>query len=268
MNIKYLMTVSIFAFIPLFSARAADIVATSQPKQMVTPIITSPAFSWTGFYLGGQIGGFSSKISAMSYNLDSTILPVALAEQHKKEKWISVDKKDLPELSGFIGGIYAGVNVDFGTDFIVGVDTDILLSERKDTKTIKLIDGSLDDGEHLTFSHTLKQKWTGATRVRVGYSADCIMPYIAGGVAYGNFQNVLSALSVERKEEEVTSIKLDDTKMMIGYTLGAGVDFAVTNNVILRAEYRYSDFGKKKFNDIVELDYKTNDFRVGVAYKF
>ncbi|WP_422614300.1 outer membrane protein, partial [Bartonella schoenbuchensis] len=39
--------------------------------------------------------------------------------------------------------------------------------------------------------------------------------------------------------------------------------------VILRAEYRYSDFGKKSFiNDNVEVDVKTNDFRVGVAYKF
>ncbi|WP_208442595.1 outer membrane protein, partial [Bartonella raoultii] len=52
-------------------------------------------------------------------------------------------------------------------------------------------------------------------------------------------------------------------------TLGAGVDFAMTDNVLLRAEYRYSDYGKKKyFKDTAELQYRTNDFRVGVAYKF
>ncbi|AQX30694.1 outer membrane protein [Bartonella schoenbuchensis] len=56
---------------------------------------------------------------------------------------------------------------------------------------------------------------------------------------------------------------------MVGYTLGGGVDFAMADNVILRAEYRYSDFGKQKFaKDKLELDYQTNDFRVGVAYKF
>lgn len=68
--------------------------------------------------------------------------------------------------------------------------------------------------------------------------------------------------------KELFSAASDDTKMMIGYTLSSSVDFAVADNVILRAEYRYSDFGKKKFKDKIELKYKTNDLRIGVAYKF
>ncbi|WP_273783863.1 outer membrane protein [Bartonella sp. AU15XJBT] len=121
-----------------------------------------------------------------------------------------------------------------------------------------------------TLNHTFKQNWGGATRVRIGFAADRFMPYLAGGIAYGQFQDTIS-ISVKDDEGRVVSSKnlTDETKTMIGYTLGGGVDFSVLDNVIVRAEYRYSDFGKKKFaKEKLEINYKTNDFRVGVAYKF
>ncbi|WP_254493679.1 outer membrane protein [Bartonella sp. B1099] len=121
-----------------------------------------------------------------------------------------------------------------------------------------------------TVNHTFKQNWGGATRVRIGFAADRFMPYLAGGIAYGQFQDTVS-ISVKGEDGSVVASKnlTDETKTMIGYTLGGGVDFSVLDNVIVRAEYRYSDFGKKKFaKEKLEVNYKTNDFRVGVAYKF
>ncbi|WP_208440294.1 outer membrane protein [Bartonella raoultii] len=127
-----------------------------------------------------------------------------------------------------------------------------------------------DNGPIGTLSHTLKQNWAGATRVRIGFAADRFMPYIAGGVAYTQLQDTLS---VSVKKDDGTAIVsknlTDETKTMVGYTIGGGFDFAMLDNVILRAEYRYSDFGKKKFaKEKLEIKYTTNDFRVGVAYKF
>ncbi|WP_330168682.1 outer membrane beta-barrel protein [Bartonella grahamii] len=121
-----------------------------------------------------------------------------------------------------------------------------------------------------TLSHTFKQNWSGATRVRIGFAVDRFMPYLAGGIAYGQFHDTIS-ISVKDEDGRVVSSKnlADETKTMIGYTLGGGVDFSLLDNVIVRAEYRYSDFGKKKFaKEKLEISYKTNDFRVGVAYKF
>ncbi|WP_375655330.1 outer membrane beta-barrel protein [Bartonella sp. AA83SXKL] len=121
-----------------------------------------------------------------------------------------------------------------------------------------------------TLNHTFKQNWGGATRVRIGFAADRFMPYLAGGIAYGQFQDTVSIFVKDEDGRVVSSKNLsDETKTMIGYTLGGGVDFSVLDNVIVRAEYRYSDFGKKKFaKEKLEVNYKTNDFRVGVAYKF
>ncbi|WP_273759898.1 outer membrane beta-barrel protein [Bartonella sp. ML70XJBT.G] len=129
----------------------------------------------------------------------------------------------------------------------------------------------LDDNAAVgTLSHTLKQNWAGATRVRIGFAADRFMPYVAGGIAYTQLQDTVS-VSVKRDDGTVVASKnlTDETKTMVGYTVGGGVDFAMLDNVILRAEYRYSDFGKKKFaKEKLEIKYTTNDFRVGVAYKF
>ncbi|WP_026500895.1 outer membrane protein [Bartonella elizabethae] len=308
MNTKFL-TASIFSFISPSIVQAADVVAPEEPVHpvhVVSEVVSSSPFSWAGFYFGGQIGGFSSKVSGTTRDVDIPLYP---DEGSKNKPWVPLEKQYKPELSGFVGGLYAGVNFDLGNNLIVGLDTDIILTEKKDTKTKFQADESSASGSSteetestgtdtegtedgngkkakfvlgqrgdfrsdpenkeeknsLTFNHTFKQKWTGATRVRVGFSTGRVMPYIAGGVAYGQFEDILSTVITGEEPFNKTE---DAKKTMIGYTLGGGVDFAMTDNFIVRAEYRYSDFGKKKFKDEVELKYKTNDFRAGIAYKF
>ncbi|WP_208435179.1 outer membrane protein [Bartonella phoceensis] len=274
MTTKYLITTSIFSLALVSAVRAADVNIPEHP----VPIVAAPAFSWTGFYLGGQIGGFSGKTSA-NYLADKAT-----------GKWDPVKKEYLPKLSGFVGGIYTGSNIDIDNGFIIGIDTDIIWSGQKDTRDIDspkkgqtgkprvseetTLTNPHDDhaaASTKTVQHTLKQKWSGATRVRVGFSADRFMPYVAGGVAYTQLRSIFStkASDVPKGEVDFSDWLHDEKKTMIGYTFGGGFDFAMTDSVIVRAEYRYSDFGKKKFiHDKIEMSYKTNDFRVGVAYKF
>lgn len=277
MNMKWLITASAFAFVSVSAAQAADVIVPPSPTP-VAPVIVAPTFSWTGFYVGGQIGGFSGK----------TKMDI-LANGQK----IPVDKDFLPKLSGFMGGLYAGSNIDLGNGLILGVDTDIMWADKSDTKTgktyviakdhinyinkmlkdsaINIGENALKEGAKRTQSFTFKEKWAGATRVRIGFAAERIMPYVAGGIAYTQLQDTASISITEKDSDKViaSGTLSDETKTLVGYTLGAGVDLAMTNNIIVRAEYRYSDFGKKKFsNDKYETSYKTNDFRVGVAYKF
>ncbi|WP_412058481.1 outer membrane protein [Bartonella sp. DGB2] len=59
---------------------------------------------------------------------------------------------------------------------------------------------------------------------------------------------------------------------MLGLTVGAGFDFAITDNVLARAEYRYNDFGSKDFTfsetNKVKYALTDQDIRVGIAFKF
>ncbi|WP_317992813.1 porin [Bartonella gliris] len=323
MNIKSLMTTSVIALISASAAQAADVIV---PRE-VAPVITAPAFSWTGFYLGAQVGNFSSKVE--------------ITDPATKNKLFSKD--DTPKPSGFMGGIYAGSNVDLGNGLILGVETDAVWADRGETKSLSFLSGANSGtgtetpaggtppetpaggtppetpaggtppetpaggtppetpaggtppetpagGTHTETTatktaqftrvnaagvtpkdtFTFKEKWSGATRVRIGFAAaDRIMPYIAGGIAYAQMQGVAASVTKDASGKETSKKEFDKTMTMVGYTLGGGVDFAMTDNVLLRAEYRYSDFGKKKFKDSTpEFHYKTNDFRVGVAYKF
>ncbi|WP_375675638.1 outer membrane protein [Bartonella sp. CL100XZDX] len=293
MNTKSLIATSIAALISASAAQAADVVI---PRETAPAVIAAaPSFSWTGFYLGGQVGNFSSKTKVTIPGEDKEL----------------VKKDNTPSPSGFMGGIYAGSNVDLGNGLILGVETDAVWVDREESKTARELTLTKEDvaffnnalekakvelkdqqrfeiGDKVTEKHSYKEKWSGATRVRIGFAAvDRIMPYVAGGIAYAQVQGIQSVtgkgerVKVEQKADVVEnpSIKqnvdltggtwADDTKTMVGFTIGGGVDFAMTDNVLLRAEYRYSDFGKKKFaNDTREFNYKTNDFRVGVAYKF
>ncbi|WP_375634018.1 MULTISPECIES: outer membrane protein [unclassified Bartonella] len=293
MNTKSLIATSIAALISASAAQAADVII---PRETAPAVIAAaPSFSWTGFYLGGQVGNFSSKTKVT--------IPGEDEELFKKD--------NTPSPSGFMGGIYAGSNVDLGNGLILGVETDAVWADREESKTAReltLTEKNAADfnnalekakvelkdqqrfeiGDKVTEKHSYKEKWSGATRVRIGFAAvDRIMPYVAGGIAYAQVQGIQSVTGkgerakVEQNADVVENPPVkqnvdltggtwaDDTKTMVGFTIGGGVDFAMTDNVLLRAEYRYSDFGKKKFaNDTREFNYKTNDFRVGVAYKF
>ncbi|UTO28201.1 outer membrane protein [Bartonella harrusi] len=299
MNKKYLATASILGFLATSAVQAADTIIPQEPKpavlvlqgakRTVSPIIVSQPFSWSGFYLGGQIVSFSSN-NSLDYAKDA-----------KTGKWAWIDKSLSPKPSGFVAGLYAGSNFDLGSNLILSVDTDLIWSGRKsvekgDERKILNNDalnsinavlkeaglpikrpGAPDEtipniGDIVESSVTLKETWSGATRVRMGFASGCVMPYVAGGVAYMQMQYIMSILS--KSQEDPTFIfasgdVLDESKTMVGYTLGGGIDLAMTDNVIMRAEYRYSHFGKTKFaDDKLEISSKTNNFRIGIAYKF
>ncbi|ETS08190.1 hypothetical protein Q655_01014 [Bartonella henselae JK 51] len=74
MNTRFIIA-SVFAFIPVSVIQAADVIVPHQSEQVIPSVITSPPFSWAGFYFGGQIGGFSSKISAMTRDVDIPLYP-------------------------------------------------------------------------------------------------------------------------------------------------------------------------------------------------
>ena len=69
----------------------------------------------------------------------------------------------------------------------------------------------------------------------------------------------------------------------VGWTIGGGVEYAVTNNITIKGEYLYADLGSSSFNSIGnafalanfpgvavsgKINYNASIFRAGVNYKF
>ncbi|RCL03901.1 MAG: outer membrane immunogenic protein [Candidatus Tokpelaia sp. JSC161] len=247
MKIKYLLTASAFALAASSQAQAADIVRPSELENTTAVVSTPQAFSWEGFYGGGQIGYSLGTAKSNSSLEKPKISPFATDSNSKDSNSKDSNSKDSNasnnteyKTKSLLGGIYAGYNFDADLNTIIGLETDFLFN----TNTQKQKDDEL-----------VKQKWSGSTRAKAGYAVDHFLPYVAAGISYTN----------------LTFANSGETKTYAGWTIGSGIDYAVTNNILIRAEYRYNDFGKKAWNeksDNFQAQYGSNDFRFGVAYKF
>jgi len=241
MNLKSLILASSVVFTFVGAANAADAIIAEEPIAVAAPV-----FSWSGAYLGGQIGYGWGKSKWSAYDAD-------------EDEGDSINFKP----NGFLGGLYAGYNFDIGNNVILGVDGDVTYNALKKSYS------ETDEDFGLTAKVESKLRWSGAVRARAGYTVDRFMPYIAGGVAFGSVKNSISLSAGE------DSIGVSQSKTLTGWTLGGGVDYAATDNVIIRFEYRYTDYGSKNFGggdeDLgfgAKNKFKTNDIRLGVAYKF
>ncbi|MGH6774027.1 outer membrane protein, partial [Brucella tritici] len=142
MKIKSLLLASTVTLIATTGAKAADAIV----EEPAPVIVTEPIFSWTGAYIGGQIGyGWGKSEFEDAFRV----------------------KPD-----GFLGGLYAGYNFDVGNNFILGIDGDITYNNLKDNY-------SATDGD-IAGDLESKLRWSGAVRARAGVAFDRFMPYIAG----------------------------------------------------------------------------------------
>jgi outer membrane immunogenic protein len=200
-----------------------------------------PAFSWTGFYLGADVG--------YAWGRDTTTEYLTGTNTFTGLKWDYAPK-------GAVGGVYTGGNYQVGP-MVLGLETDIELAGIK---------GGFNDPP-LGGAGNTKIDWQGSFRGRLGFAADKALFYGTGGLAYANISHTYQNLVVG--SAETTSA------IRTGWTAGAGVEMALTQNILVRAEYRYTDFGRYRYDSVVtfpgltgEQQPTSNSVRVGAAYKF
>ncbi|AYM84836.1 porin family protein [Agrobacterium tumefaciens] len=101
-----------------------------------------------------------------------------------------------------------------------------------------------------------KVEWDASGRGRVGYAWDRTLFFATAGVAAAGV-----------KVDVPGADKKDD--ILIGWTAGGGIEHAFTDNVLVRGEYRYSDFGNKDFgSSIGEFGATQHKVLIGASYKF
>ena len=142
---------------------------------------------------------------------------------------------------GFVGGGFAGYNFQSG-GLVYGLEGDVnyngIRGSRAGTTSRSGIDGSL--------------------RARFGYAiTDNVLIYGTGGGA------------IERRT--ISDAAGSDTNAMFGYTVGAGVDALLTQNIFGRVEYRFTDYGSRTFNTgsgPQSVNTYNNKVTVGMGVKF
>jgi outer membrane immunogenic protein len=202
-----LTTVSFGVFCCAAPALAADL-----PIYSKAPAVVAPVYDWSGFYVGG-FGGYGYG----NHNLNNATGPAGFAN-------FTVNYSS----QGGFGGGEAGYNVQSG-NIVVGVEGDFAWFD------IKGNDGfTSTDAAGFASNDATNLRWAGTLRARGGIAVDRLLLFFTGGWAYGDLQHTST--------DPVFGIDQFDTRRS-GLTAGAGIAYAITNNVIGKFEYRYYDFG-------------------------
>ncbi|HQZ12175.1 MAG TPA: porin family protein [Devosia sp.] len=228
---------------------AADLLVVEE-DQVFAP---TSVYDWSGFYAGINAGygggtfahplvieGFGEPISG---SLDVTA-------------------------GGFLGGGQVGFNHQFD-NFVIGLEADLQGST---------IDGRLSAtlaGEVAGISADVGTRldWFGTLRGRAGVAFERALVYGTAGLAYGHTTSSVNASGEVLAEP--FSDGVDHNRW--GYAVGAGIEYALTDNLTFKTEYLYTNLGSAEvFHfDAGELGSLTLDSAVafhavrgGLNYRF
>jgi outer membrane immunogenic protein len=183
------------------AANSADL--RIRPVYKAPPIVSAP-FSWSGFYVGANLG----------YNWGSTSGTITVAGPGTGP--ISGSG------SGMLGGLQAGYNWQTGP-IIFGVETDIQANGARGTVT------GFPGGAAI--NATGSQPWFGTVRGRLGYAVDGTMIYVTGGGLYGEGK---------LRGTITTTGPFTSTANFWTYTVGGGVETMFAPKWSAKLEYLYA----------------------------
>ena len=256
MSLRHLALGSVAALaLSAAGAMAADLPVRSAAP---APVFVAPIFTWTGFYVGLNAGYAGDQFN---YPFNGSIYD----EPYSGSANINS--------SGFLGGAQIGYNWQFGNGFVLGVEADYAWANVEGRvglgASIGDFGASLAAGSELTSLGTL--------RARVGYGWDRALFYVTGGWAWGRVENTLSI----GLGSNFDSFGLERDVNKSGWTLGAGVEYAFTNNLSFKTEYLYVDLGDKNLYSQnytydgrtyatarLDVETKVHVVRAGLNYRF
>ncbi len=175
--------------------------------------VESRAFNWTGFYAGGNAGygqaGGDASLSISGGPLNGLVTTGSGGN-----------------VTGAMAGGQVGYNWQAGL-FVFGAEADYQWSGQSKTNSQGCALGCV-------FQEKTSLTSFGTLRSRFGVAIDRVMIYGTGGLAYITGSDVTTATV------GVASIPLLNVSVSgIGWTAGAGVEFAISGNWSLKAEYLY-----------------------------
>ncbi len=275
------------------SAFAADLPSRAPPPVYVPP---APVFTWTGVYVGGQIGyawghsdatvsdgGVASGFTPIPIPMTSGITPFSSSGPPPFDPFTPYSYSDFNRFNnnanGVIGGAHVGYNYQIN-QFVLGLEGDVDGSSLSKTVNFAPFSNYYQDYIPTTVHSNLGVQ--GSIRGRLGYAFDRVLVYATGGVAFGGFSTSISTVYTNALFYPAFFRRDSFSNTRVGWTVGGGLEYAVTNNWSIRAEYRYTDFGPSNnvlvnsfpgFNgDVLGARVHTNlienRVQVGFSYKF
>jgi outer membrane immunogenic protein len=246
LQVALLAAVAVVGFASI--ATAADMPAKA-PMYTTAPL-AAPAYSWTGFYLGANVGGGWGSRN-VSYTPNDPLMAFLFSQSGAATFGPPPASFDT---SGVLGGLQAGYNQQFGTNYLIGIETDFNWSGMKGSGSTT---GAGNFGA-IPFTNMVdeKIKWFGTVRARLGYlPTNNLLFFISGGLAYGRVERTATytfgwqgggaIIGGPTGGYSFTCFALSpclagsSSNADIGWTMGGGVEYALSKNLTVKAEYLY-----------------------------
>jgi outer membrane immunogenic protein len=241
------------------AALAADLPSRAPPPVYLPQ---APIFTWTGIYIGGQIGyawasGNNQFTGFDPFFAGGTFLTSSVGGSP----------------SGVIGGGHVGYNLQIN-QWMVGLEGTVDGTSLSNTAVAAFPDGT-------TLSAHSTADIQGSIRGRVGIAWDRALIYGTGGVAFGGFNTNVTLANNGLLNGGVPFFANGSvSSTRVGWTVGGGIDYAVTNNWSVFAEYRYTNWGTLRDGNLTGIvaapgvffdgnrHLNQNQVQVGFSYKF
>jgi outer membrane immunogenic protein len=235
-------------------ALAADMAV---PGPAYYPKLPPAIYDWTGIYVGGHIGG-GMLVDSVSQNGVSTATTAT-----------NLLSSGSLRPAGVIGGGQIGANYQFAP-WVVGIEGSWTDSAIQGNTKIGVASTAIPAPPVIAQERfTSQAQWFAALTGRVGYAANDWLFYAKGGGAWMNARYTEDLLVVGGAAFPVSQVISDNRT---GFTVGAGIEVGLVENLSAKIEYDFYDFGSKNynFNAITPVSVSSNlhTLIVGLNYKF
>ena len=221
------------------TAFAADLPARAPLK--APPMI--PIYNWTGFYIGGNLGGVWDTAS-----VTDNFFGVSISDTR----------------SGFIGGGQIGYNWQVSPQFVLGVEWMF------DGTSLSSGFGPVPDGFGGVVSGNDKANWLTTVTGRIGYAANNWLFYAKGGGGWVHDDATITSVDAVGN---VFTASGSDTRS--GWVAGGGIEYGITPNWTVRVDYQHLGLTDRTIalplfavTDSVNFSRHLDMVTFGVNYKF
>jgi len=215
------------------------------------PPVAMP-FSWTGFYVGANIGG------GWGTNHSANFAPNDPDSAALFGVGFMPGSTDGFAGRGALGGLQLGYNWQLNRNWLVGLEADFDLSGMNFSGVGNSPFIDVGFGPLSVTTMNVRVDWFSTIRARLGYlPMDNLLTYLTGGLAFGRIDSSGNNGFLGSVTENIggfgflcagsavraTCLAGSSRSTAAGWTLGGGLEYAVSKNWTLKAEYLYVDLG-------------------------
>ncbi len=201
------------------AASAADLPVPGAPP--VVPAYRPAIYDWSGIYVGGQVGGATMNDI---FTAQTTTALLNAGTETRTNPW------------SVVGGGEAGLNIEFAP-VVVGLEGTWTSSYLSGTQVQTAIPANT------SINATSASHWYATATGRVGYAANDLLFYVKGGAAWVRVTYSEQPYSFNGYNVQQS---INDTRT--GFTVGGGFEYGLNENLSLKIEYDFFDFGSQSYN--------------------